>query len=114
MQWSARVLNGRNVLKISGPVVSADVSRLKLLLSPKCIATSPVVDISEVTFLGPAGLDVLASATLPLANPPWPLPIVIGDRHTQVLHAIADAQPQTLRVFDTVESALAANPTDGE
>jgi len=112
MQWSARVANGCTVLAISGAINKADASRLKLLLGPP---TSLVVDMREITFLGPAGLDVLADAAVKLANQPWPLAIVIGDDHTQVLRAIQDAHlQQTLRLFDTVEHALAAGPIHGE
>jgi anti-anti-sigma regulatory factor len=113
MQWSARISNGCSVLKVSGPVTRVDAARLKMLLSPKGMSTTPVVDISEVTFLGPAGLEVLAGAASPLADCPWPLAVVVGDRHPQVVHAIEDAHlQQTLRLFDTVEHALAAGPTE--
>jgi anti-anti-sigma factor len=112
MQWSARVANGCTVLTISGSINKADASRLKLLLGSP---TSLVVDMREITFLGPAGLDVLADAAAKLADHPWPLAIAIGDDHAQVLRAIQDANlQQTLRLFDTVEHALAAGPIHGE
>jgi anti-anti-sigma regulatory factor len=113
MQWSARVSNGCSVLKVSGPVNRVDASRLKILLNPKGMSTAPVVDFSEVTFLGPAGLEALACAASPLADHPWPLAVVVGDRNAQVVHAIEDADlQQTLRLFDSVEHALAAEPTE--
>jgi|SRR5882757_10169964 len=115
MQWSARVSNGCSVLKVSGPVDWVDASRLKILLNPSGMSTAPVVDFSEVTFLGPAGLEALAGAAWPLADRPWPLAVVVGDGDKQVVHAIEDAHlEQILRMFDTVEHALAAEPTDGE
>jgi anti-anti-sigma regulatory factor len=114
MQWSARVSNGCSVLKVSGPVNRVDASRLKILLSPKGMSTAPVVDFSEVTFLGPTGLEALAGAASPLADHPWPLAVVVGNGDKQVVHAIADAHlEQTLRLFDTVEHAIAAGPIDG-
>jgi hypothetical protein len=73
MQWSARVANGRTVLTVSDPISRADAARLKLLLGP---TASLVVDLREVTFLGPAGLDVLADAASRFATQPWPLAIV--------------------------------------
>src|SRR5882757_3149794 len=113
MQWSARVSNGCSVLKVSGPVDWVDASRLKILLNPSGMSTAPVVDFSEVTFLGPAGLEALAGAAWPLADRPWPLAVVVGDGDKQVVHAIEDAHLQrTLRLFATVEHALAAGPTE--
>ncbi|WP_445190166.1 STAS domain-containing protein [Pseudonocardia sp. Cha107L01] len=74
-----------------------------------------MIDMREVTFLGPAGLDVLADVAARLADRPWPVAIVIGDSHAQVRRAIEDAQiQQSLRLFDTVEDALAAGPIHGE
>jgi anti-anti-sigma regulatory factor len=113
MQWSARVSNGCSVLKVSGPINRVDASRLKILLNPKGMSTAPVVDFSEVTFLGPAGLEALACAASPLAEHPWPLAVVVGNRSAQVVQAIEDADlQQTLRLFDSVEHAIAAGPTE--
>jgi anti-anti-sigma factor len=112
VEWSARVANGCTVLTISGPVYRIDASRIKLLLDP---TKSLVVDMREITFLGPAGLNVLADAASRLANHSWPLAIVIGSQHAQVLRAIQDADlKKTVRLFETVEQALTERPTHWE
>ena len=113
MQWSARVASGCTVLTVSGPINGVDASRLKMLLNPptSCL----VIDMREVTFLGVAGLDVVTAVASRLTNHPWPLAIVIGDRNPQVLRAVKDVQlQQPLRLFDTVEHALAAGPIHRE
>jgi anti-anti-sigma factor len=111
MQWSARVVNGCTVLTVSGSIHGADAARLQLLLRP---ATGLVLDLREVTFLDPVGLDVLADVASRFADQPWPLAIVIGNRHQQVLRVIEDAHLQALRLFDTVEHAVAAGPIQDE
>lgn len=115
MQWSTRVANDCTVLTVCGPINRNDASRLKLLLSPGDMSAKVVMDMREVTFLGPSGLEVLADAAAQLANQPRLLAIVIGDRQPQVARAIADAHlQQTLRLFNTVEQALAARSAHGE
>jgi anti-anti-sigma regulatory factor len=88
------VRSGSIVLTVSGPIERVDASRPNLLLrSP----TRLVVDMTQVTFLDPSGLDVLAEAASRLANQPWPLAIVIGERHPQVRRAIDDAHLPAFR-----------------
>jgi anti-anti-sigma factor len=111
MQWSARVVNGCTVLTVSGSIHGVDAARLKLLSHP---ATSLVLDLREVTFLDSAGLDVLADVASRFANQPWPLAIVIGNRHQQVLRVIEDAHLRALRLFGTVQHALTAGPIQDE
>jgi anti-anti-sigma factor len=115
MKWSSRVTSGCTLLTVCGSIDKTDASRLKLLMRPKGGPSSYVVDLSEVTFLGPAGLEVLADAAAQLADSAWPLAIVVGDCGAQVRRAIEDAHlEQPLRLFSTVEHALAAPPTLGE
>jgi len=95
------------VVTVSGAVDTAGAARLERILAPKSMyRTRLVVDMSEVTLLGPAGLAVLAEAASRLDN--RPLAVVVGDRHDAVLCAIENAQlQQTLRLFDTSEHAIA-------
>jgi anti-anti-sigma factor len=115
MNWSSRAADGCTLLTVCGSIDKTDASRLKLLMRPNGVSGTLVVDLSEVTFLGPAGLDVLANAAGQLGSSAWPLAIVVGDCNAQVLRAIEDAHlQQPLRVFKTVGHALAAAPTNGE
>jgi anti-anti-sigma factor len=97
------------VVTVSGAVDTAGAARLERILAPKSMyRTRLVVDMSEVTLLGPAGLAVLAEAASRLDNQHRLLAVVVGDRHNAVLHAIENAQlQQTLRLFDTSEHAIA-------
>jgi anti-sigma B factor antagonist len=115
MKWSSQVANGSTLLTVCGSIDKTDASRLKLLMRPKGGSASLVLDLSEVTFLGPAGLDVLADAASQVADSTLPLAIVVGDCGAQVRRAIEDANlQQSLRLFSTVEHALAARPTQGD
>ncbi|HEY2099639.1 MAG TPA: STAS domain-containing protein [Pseudonocardia sp.] len=115
MKWSSRAANGGTLLTVCGSIDKTDASRLKLLMRPKGVSASLVLDLSEVTFLGPAGLDVLADTAAHLADSASPLAIVVGGCDAQVRRAIEDAHlQQPLRLFSTVEHALAARPSLGD
>ena len=91
MRWSSRDDNGHAVVTICGSVDREDAPRLRLLLHPQGMSCQLVVDISEVTFLGPAAVEVIAEAVGKLRTCEWPMAIVVGDRHPQVREALEEA-----------------------
>ena len=109
MEPSSRDPGKWTVVSVSGAIDTAGAARLERMLGPKSMyRTRLVVDMSEVSFLGPAGLAVLAAAASRLDNQHRPLGIIVGDRHDAVLRAIEKAKlQQTLRLFDTSNHAIA-------
>jgi anti-anti-sigma factor len=91
MRWSSRDDHGHAVVTISGPVDSEDAPRLRLLLKPQGLSCQLVVDISGVTFLAPAAVDVIAQAVGKLRTCAWPMAVIVGDRHPQVRQALEKA-----------------------
>lgn len=91
MRWSTQEADGNAVVTICGPVNREDAPRLKLLLKPQGVSCRLVLDISEVTFLGPSGVQVITEAAGQLTTCPWPLAIVVGDCNPQVRQALADS-----------------------
>ena len=91
MRWSTREENGHAVVTICGPVNREDAPRLKLLLKPQGMSCRLVLDISDVTFLGPAGVEAINDAVAQLGTCEWPMAIVVGDSNPQVAQALVDA-----------------------
>jgi anti-anti-sigma factor len=91
MRWSTRDEDGHAVVTICGSVDMEDAPRLRLLLKPQGMSCQLVVDISDVTFLGPAAVDVIAAAVGQLRTCAFPMAIVVGDRNPQVRQALEEA-----------------------
>jgi len=110
MLTSHRYVDGAVVLTVSGAVDSpAAVRELeRLLFRHGDSGDRLVLDMIDVTALGSAALTVLAGHAARL-DYRGSLVIVIGERHDVVLRAVEKAQLlATLRLFDSVEHALAA------
>jgi anti-anti-sigma factor len=102
------------VVKVRGAIDTVGAAQLEQLLAQdRFYAARLVIDMSEATFLGTAGLATLKHAAARLDSRHGPLAIVIGDRHAEVLHTIEQAPPlhRAVRLFDTLDHALAAVST---
>jgi len=110
MLTSHRYVDGAAVLTVSGAIDSpASARELDRLLGRHGDGGDRLVlDMVEVTALGPAALAALAGAASRIEYRGG-LVIVIGERHDVVLRAVEKAQLLAiLRLFDSVEHALAA------
>jgi anti-sigma B factor antagonist len=102
--------NGINVVTMGGRIDDAAAWRLEHALAGlEPSSTGLVLDMSEVSFLGGAGLTILADTAARLRENGELFAIVIGECFDAVLHAI-ERTPlhQDVRLFDTVDHALAA------
>ncbi|HEX4360989.1 MAG TPA: STAS domain-containing protein [Pseudonocardia sp.] len=110
MLTSHRYVDGAVVLTVSGAVDSPTAVREleRLLFRHGDSGDRLVLDMIDVTALGSAALALLAGAASRLDYRGSQV-IVIGERHDVVLRAVEKAQLlTTLRLFDSVEHALAA------
>ncbi|HEX4246366.1 MAG TPA: STAS domain-containing protein [Pseudonocardia sp.] len=110
MLTSHRYVDGAAVLTVSGAIDSPASAREldRLLRRHSDGADHLVLDMVEVTALGPVALAVLAERAM-RADSRGSIVIVIGERHDVVLRAVEKARLlATLRLFDSVEHALAA------
>jgi anti-sigma B factor antagonist len=110
MQGLARVTDGTNVVTLRGRIDDAAASRLGQTLAVRGPAgTGLILDMSEVSFLGAAGITILADTAVRLRENGELFAIVIGERFDAVLHAIERTSlHRDIRLFDTVDHALAA------
>jgi len=110
MLTSHRFADGAAVLTVAGAIDSPASARelARLLCRHSDGSDRLVLDMVDVTALGSAALTVLAEHAARL-DYRGSLVIVIGERHDVVLRAVEKAQLlATLRLFDSVEHALAA------
>jgi anti-sigma B factor antagonist len=99
-----------NVVTMGGRIDDAAAWRLERALAGlEPSRTGLVLDMTEVSFLGTAGLMILADTAARLRENGELFAIVIGERFDAVLHAIEQTSVhQDIRLFDTVDHALAA------
>jgi anti-anti-sigma factor len=110
MLTSHRFVDGAAVLTVSGAIDSpASATELdRLLCRHGDGGARLVLDMVDVTALGSPALTVLAEHASRMFFR-GSIVIVIGERHDVVLRAVEKAQLlATLRLFDSVEHALAA------
>jgi anti-anti-sigma regulatory factor len=113
MHSSRRIIDGASIVTVAGAIeTDGDAAALDRLLAQLDASTDRVVlDVVEVTALGLAGVTVLADAAARMDERGQPVTIVIGEHHDSVLRAVEKAKVLSrLRLFDTVEHALAARP----
>lgn len=109
MQRLALATDGTDVVTMRGRIDDAAASWLEQTLAVRQSRTALILDMSEVSFLGAAGLTILANTAVRLRENDELFAIVIGERFDAVLHAIERTSlHRDIRLFDTVDHALAA------